>query len=70
MSVVALRTRALHRALNYVGLVVGTAGILSAIPALGEIGGGIFGLTQIVWFVGLGILLLHASRREAASIPR
>ncbi|MDS0283897.1 hypothetical protein [Haloarcula onubensis] len=65
VSVVALRARALHRALNYVGLVVGTAGILSAIPALGEVGGGIFGITQIVWFVGLGILLLHASRREA-----
>jgi hypothetical protein len=63
--VVALRARALHRALNYVGLVVGTAGILSAIPALGEVGGGIFGITQIVWFVGLGILLLRASRREA-----
>ena len=70
VSVVALRARALHRALNYVGLVVGTAGILSAIPALGEVGGGIFGLTQIVWFVGLGILLLRASRREAASVPR
>jgi len=65
VSVVALRTRALHRLVNYFGLVVGTAGILSAIPALGEIGGGIFGLTQIVWFVALGILLLGAGRREA-----
>lgn len=70
VSVVALRARALHRAVNYVGLVVGTAGILSAIPALGEIGGGIFGLTQIVWFIGLGILLLRASRREVASVPQ
>jgi hypothetical protein len=66
VSVVALRTRALHRVLNYVGLVVGAAGVLSAIPGLGEVGGGIFGLTQIVWFVGLGILLLRTSRREAA----
>jgi hypothetical protein len=66
VSVVALRTRALHRVLNYFGLVVGTAGILSTIPALGEVGGGIFGLTQIVWFVGLGVLLLRAGRRETA----
>jgi hypothetical protein len=66
VSVVALRTRALHRVLNYVGLVVGAAGVLSAIPGLDEVGGGIFGLTQIVWFVGLGILLLRTSRREAA----
>jgi hypothetical protein len=64
VSVVALRTRTLHRVLNYFGLVVGTAGILSALPSFGEIGGGIFGLTQIVWFVGLGILLLRTSRRE------
>ena len=70
VSVAALRTRALHRVLNYFGLVVGTAGILSAIPALGEVGGGIFGLTQIVWFVGLGVLLLRASRRETAPGPR
>jgi hypothetical protein len=54
----------LHRVLNYVGVVVGMAGILSAVPALGEVGGGIFGLTQIVWFLGLGILLLRNSRRE------
>jgi hypothetical protein len=55
----------LHRALNYVGIVVGVAGILSAVPALGEGGGGVFGLTQIVWFVGLGLILLRSSRREA-----
>jgi len=63
VSVAALRAGMLHRALNYFGVVVGMAGILSAIPAFGEIGGGIFGLTQIVWFVGLGILLLQTSRR-------
>ena len=63
ISVAALRAGMLHRALNYFGVVVGMAGILSAIPALGEIGGGIFGLTQIIWFVGLGILLLQTSRR-------
>jgi hypothetical protein len=70
VSVAALRARALHRLVNYFGLVVGTAGILSAIPALGEIGGGIFGLTQIVWFVALGVLLLGAGRREASAYLR
>ncbi|WP_231608267.1 MULTISPECIES: hypothetical protein [Haloferax] len=70
VSVVALRTRALHRLVNYFGLVVGAAGILSAIPALGEIGGGIFGLTQIVWFVALGVLLLRAGRHEASAYLR
>ncbi len=70
VSVVALRTRALRRSVNYFGLLVGTAGVLSAIPALGEIGGGIFGLTQIVWFVALGILLLGSGRREVPSVSR
>jgi hypothetical protein len=70
VSVVALRTRALHRLVNYLGLVVGGAGILSAIPALGEIGGGVFGLTQIVWFVALGVLLLRAGRREGSAYLR
>jgi hypothetical protein len=64
VSVVALRAGMLHRALNYLGIVVGLAGIVSAVPALGEIGGGVFGLTQIVWFVGLGLVLLRTSRRE------
>jgi hypothetical protein len=65
VSLAALRAGMLHRALNYVGIVVGVAGILSAVPALGEVGGGVFGLTQIVWFVGLGLILLRSSRREA-----
>jgi hypothetical protein len=64
VSVAALRAGLLHRALNYFGVVVGLTGILSAVPALGEIGGGIFGLTQIIWFVGLGLILLRTSRRE------
>ena len=66
VSLAALRAGLLHRALNYLGLVVGGAGILSAIPALGEIGGGVFGLTQLVWFVGLGILLLRTHPTESA----
>jgi hypothetical protein len=70
VSIVALRTGALRRLVNYVGLVVGTAGIISAVPALGEIGGGIFGLTQIVWFVAIGVILLRTGRRGVASSSR
>jgi hypothetical protein len=61
VSVGALRAGMLHRALNYFGVVVGGAGILSAVPMLGDIGGGVFGLTQLVWFVGVGVLLLRTS---------
>ncbi len=61
VSWAALRTGGLPKALNYLGVVIGVAGILSAVPALGELGGMIFGLGQIVWFVWLGIVMLRSS---------
>jgi hypothetical protein len=70
VSVAALRAGLLHRVLNYVGVVVGRAGTLSAVPALDEVGGGFFGLTQIVWFLGLGSLSIRNSRRETVQRSR
>ncbi len=67
VSWAALRAGEFPRVLNYLGLVLGVAGILSAIPALGEIGAAIFGLGQIVWFLWLGIVMLrNSSPNEAA----
>ena len=63
----ALRAGELSRALNYLGVVIGVAGILSAVPVLGELGLGIiFALGQIVWFVWLGIVMLRDSSSAAA----
>jgi ABC-type multidrug transport system permease subunit len=59
VSWAALRAGGLPRALNYLGLVVGGAGILTIVPALGEPGGIMFGLGQIVWFVWLGMVMLR-----------
>jgi hypothetical protein len=42
--------------LNAIGLVVGTAGTLTIVPALSMLGA-VFGLVQIVWFLGLGAVL-------------
>ncbi len=50
--------RPLPRTLNYLGIVIGAAGILSDIPGLGEILGIVFGLLQIVWFIWLGSRLI------------
>ena len=66
VSWAALRAGELPRALNYLGVVIGVAGILSAVPALGELGGAIFGLGQIVWFIWLGIVMLRSSPSAAA----
>jgi len=55
----------LPKALNYLGIVVGAAGILSALPGLGDMGL-IFGLVQIVWFIWLGIVLLRSNPSRTA----
>jgi hypothetical protein len=65
ISWVALQAGRLPRALNYLGVVIGVAGILSALPGLGEVGL-IFGAVQIVWFVWLGIVMLRGSTSAAA----
>ncbi len=59
VSWAALQTGGLPRTLNYLGLVVGGAGILTIVPALGEPGGIMFGLGQIVWFIWLGMVMLR-----------
>ena len=59
LSVAALRSGALPRLLNYLGLLISAAGLLSVIPALNEIAVMVFGLGQIVWFVWLGIVMLR-----------
>lgn len=60
ISWVGLQAGDFPKALNYLGIVVGAAGILSALPRLGDVGL-IFGLVQIVWFIWLGIVLLRSN---------
>ena len=69
VSWAALRSGDFSRVMNYLGLVVGVAGIASTIPALGEIGGMIFGLGQLVWFIWLGIAMLRSSATATADNP-
>jgi len=64
VSWAALRAGELPRVLNYLGMVVGVAGLLTVIPAL-EMLAFVFGLGQIVWFVWLGIVMLRSSPSAA-----
>jgi hypothetical protein len=64
VSVAALRTRELPKVLNWLGVAIGAAGVLSVVPALKDVAY-IFGLLQIVWFVWLGIAMLRPSSRPA-----
>jgi hypothetical protein len=62
VNLAALRTRELPKALNILGLFVGAVGIITIIPALTDMTG-LFGVGQIVWFIGLGIALLRSDSR-------
>ena len=69
ISWAALRAGEFARALNYLGVAIGVAGIVSIVPALAEYFIYIFALGQIVWFVWLGILMLRSSPSEAVEEP-
>lgn len=62
LSWVAFGAGGLPKILNYLGMVIGVAGILTVVPAL-EVLTAVFGLGQIVWFVWLGIIMLRRSPR-------
>jgi hypothetical protein len=60
VSIAAIRGSTLFpKPLNWLGLVVGTAGVITVVPALSGFGA-VFGLTQILWFIGVGVVLLRA----------
>lgn len=59
ISGLGFKQQVFSKGLNSVGLVVGLAGVLTAIPGLQELGA-VFGLTQIVWFIWLGVVFLKA----------
>ena len=62
----ALRTGELSRPLNYFGLVIGGAGIVSSVaPGLNELGYA-FGLGVIVWWIWLGVILLQGSQSTSS----
>ena len=66
VSWAALRAGGLSRALNYLGALIGVAGLFSAVPVIGEPGLYIFGLGKIVWCTWLGIVMLRSSPSAAA----
>ncbi|MBV2129640.1 DUF4386 family protein [Arsukibacterium indicum] len=60
LSIAALYGKALPKTLNYLGLFVGMVGILTIYPA--DIFTEIFGISQIVWFSWLGVVLLTSRK--------
>jgi prepilin signal peptidase PulO-like enzyme (type II secretory pathway) len=60
LSWAALRSEKLPKVLNYLGVLVGLAGILTVVPAFAVLME-VFGLGQIVWFAWLGVVMLRES---------
>ena len=65
VSLAALRGGGLPKALNILGLLVGAIGIITILPAVNDLTG-LFGIGQIIWFIGLGISLLRNQTIEMA----
>jgi hypothetical protein len=65
VSWAAWRAGGLPKGLNILGLLVGAVGIASLLPGLTALTG-IFGIGQLVWYVGLGIVLLRGEPSLAA----
>lgn len=65
ISLATLRGGGLPKALNFLGLLVGSLGIVSILPGLTDLVG-MFGLSQIIWFIGVGIILLRRQPVQAA----
>lgn len=64
ISVVALRERLFNRWVNYLGVVMGVAGLVTIVPPLEDVGA-IFGLGLIVWFAAVGVALIKDRSRSA-----
>jgi hypothetical protein len=67
VSWAALRGGGLPKALNFLGVVIGLAGLLTLVPSL-DVFEAVFGLGFIVWFLWAGIALLRSSPRTAANV--
>jgi hypothetical protein len=65
VSLAALRAGGLPKGLNMLGLLVGAVGIITILPGLIDLVG-VFALSQIIWFVWLGIVLLRSNPGKTA----
>jgi hypothetical protein len=66
VSLAGLRAGGLPRGLNILGLLVGAVGIISLFPGLTSLMTAVFGLSQVIWFVWLGIVLLRSNPGKTA----
>jgi hypothetical protein len=64
ISIAGLRSGLLPKRLNYLGIILGTIGIISIVPGLTDLCS-VFGMIQIIWFIGIGVVLLKQPQMKA-----
>lgn len=69
VSLAALRSRALPKAISILGLLTGAVGIVSLAPGLTDLVS-LFGLSQLIWYVGVGIVLLRSNPVQSTAPAR
>lgn len=69
VSWAAVRAGVLPRAVNYLGVVAGVAGLLTVIPAFFAGAVAVYALGQMVWWVWLASILLRSGLGVEASTP-
>lgn len=57
ISLASMSAKELSKPLNYLGIILGIAGILSIAPMLAD-AVEVFGLGQIIWFIWIGIIMI------------
>jgi hypothetical protein len=67
VSWAALRSGAFPRAMNYLGGIIGVAGLFTVVPALESVGM-VFGLGLIVWLTWLGIVMLRRGSAQPTAV--
>jgi len=69
VSLAALRSGGLPKALCILGLFVGSVGVISLVPRLTDLVS-LFGLSQLIWYAWVGIVLLRSNAVRAAAPAR
>ncbi len=64
VSVASLQFKTFPKLLDYLGVVVGLAGVLTIAPPLRDLSA-VFGVGQIFWFAAIGILMLRRNGAQA-----
>lgn len=64
IGIAGVRGGLLPKSLNYLGIIIGTIGIISIVPGLTDLCT-VFGMIQIIWFIWIGIVLLKQPQMKA-----